>query len=72
MTAAAEAGFPSVQVPAGFVGGEETPHYPFGVTFSGRAWSEATLLCFAYAFEQGTRERRPPPGLPPLDDGDAI
>ncbi len=66
---AAKAGFPSVQVPAGFVGGDEIPQYPFGVTFTGRAWSEATLLRFAYAFEQATRERRPPPGLPPLDDG---
>jgi amidase len=71
-TIAAKAGFPSVQVPAGFVGGEETPQYPFGVTFTSRAWSEATLLRFAYAFEQATRERRPPNGLPPLDDGGAV
>ena len=69
---AAKAGFPSVQVPAGFVGGDEIPQYPFGATFTGRAWSEATLLRFAYAFEQATRERRPPPGLPPLDDGDVL
>jgi amidase len=65
---AAKAGFPSVQVPAGFVGGDETPRYPFGATFTGRAWSEATLLRFAYAFEQATNVRRPPPGLPPLDE----
>jgi amidase len=65
---AAKAGYPSVQVPAGFVGGESTPLYPFGVSFTGRAWSEATLLRFAYAFEQATRARRPPPALPPLDD----
>jgi amidase len=67
---AAKAGYPSVQVPAGFVSGvrdRETPDYPFGVTFTGRAWSEPTLLRLAYAFEQATHARRPPPGLPPLD-----
>ena len=66
---AAKAGYPSVQVPAGFVsgaGGRETPDYPFGITFTARAWSEPTLLRFAYAFEQATMARRPPPGLPPL------
>jgi amidase len=67
---AAKAGYPSVQVPAGFVAGvrdKETPDYPYGATFTGRAWSEPTLLRLAYAFEQATRARRPPPGLPPLD-----
>ncbi|HXC91081.1 MAG TPA: amidase family protein, partial [Stellaceae bacterium] len=60
---AAKAGYPSVQVPAGFVGGDDTPEYPFGATFSGRAWSEATLLRFAYAFEEATQARHPPPGF---------
>jgi amidase len=67
---AAKAGYPSVQVPAGFVAGirdKETPDYPYGATFTGRAWSEPVLLRLAYAFEQATRARRPPPGLPPLD-----
>jgi amidase len=67
---AAKAGYPSVQVPAGFVAGvrdKETPDYPYGATFTGRAWSEPILLRLAYAFEQATKARRPPPNLPPLD-----
>ena len=70
---AAKAGYPSVQVPAGFVSGagagRPTPDYPLGVTFTGRAWSEPVLLRLAYAFEQRSRARRPPPGIPPLDAG---
>ena len=66
---AAKPGYPSVQVPAGFtagVGAKDTPDYPLGATFTGRAWSEAKLLRLAYAFEQGTQARRMPPGLPAL------
>jgi amidase len=69
---AAKAGYPSVQVPAGFVAGvrdKDTPDYPYGATFTGRAWSEPTLLRLAYAFEQATHARRLPPNLPPLDPG---
>ena len=66
---AAKAGYPSVQVPAGFIGeieGKETPDFPLGLTFAGRAWSEAKLLRLAYAYEQASAARRPPPGLPAL------
>ncbi len=52
---AAIAGYPSVTVPMGFV--EELP---VNVSFFGRAWSEPLLLEIAYAYEQGTRHRRPP------------
>ncbi len=63
---AAKAGYPSVMVPGGFVSGvdgKDTPDYPLGVTFAGGAWSEHKLLRLAYAFEQASRMRKPPPGL---------
>lgn len=53
--AAALAGYPLVSVPAGF-----TFDLPVGITFLGRAYSEGTLLKFAYAFEQATKVRRAP------------
>ncbi len=52
---AAVAGTPSITVPAGFAFG-----LPVGISFSGAAWSEAKLIRLAYAFEQGTKARRPP------------
>ncbi|WBL81208.1 amidase [Bradyrhizobium xenonodulans] len=67
---AARAGYPSVMVPGGFVSGttdgKDTPDYPLGVTFAGRAWSEHKLLRLAYAYEQASNMRKPPPGLPAL------
>jgi amidase len=54
-TPAAVAGYPTLTVPMGFVFG-----LPVGLSFIGRAWSEATLLRLAFAFEQATRHRRPP------------
>jgi amidase len=66
---AAKAGYPSVMVTAGFVSGagdKETPDYPLGVTFAGRAWNEHKLLRLAYAYEQASNMRKPPPGLPAL------
>ncbi|MDE2573704.1 MAG: hypothetical protein KGL55_00170, partial [Rhodospirillales bacterium] len=71
---AAKAGYPSVQVPAGFTAGlmvdgkfQDTPGYPIGATFAGRAWSEPVLLRLAYAYEQATKARRMPSGVPELD-----
>jgi len=64
---AAKSGYPSVQVPAGFTSGadgKDTPDYPIGATFTGRAWGEPTLLRLAYAYEQVSQLRRPPSGPP--------
>jgi amidase len=36
---------------------------PYGVGFTGSACSEPTLLRLAYAFEQASKKRTPPPGL---------
>ncbi len=52
---AAVAGYPHVTVPMGYVFG-----LPVGLSFFGRAWSEPVLLKLAYAFEQGTKVRKPP------------
>jgi amidase len=52
---AAVAGYPHVTVPAGYVHG-----LPVGLSFVGGAWSEATLIAMAYAYEQATLRRRPP------------
>ncbi len=61
---AAIAGYPLVTVPAGFVaqgaGGGAGSALPIGLTFMGRAWSEATLIRLAYAFERITQVRRAP------------
>lgn len=67
---AARPGYPSVIVPFATVPNAPTPAFPegfnakpspFGVTFTGMACSEPTLLRLAYAFEQATKKRVPPP-----------
>jgi len=62
---AAVAGYPHVTVPMGFVRG-----LPVGLSFVGRAWSEATLLKLAYAFEQAAPARKKPTFAATADVGD--
>jgi amidase len=66
--APAKAGYPSIVVPAGFTppSGAVVNPAPFGVAFSGPAFSEPRLLALAYAFEQATKHRQPPASAPPL------
>jgi amidase len=67
---AAKPGYPTVMVPFGMVPNDPTTPFPpgfdakpepFGVSFTGPACSEPALLRIAYAFEQATRRRIPPP-----------
>ena len=53
---AAISGYANVTVPAGYSFG-----LPLGVSFIGSAYAEAELIRIAYAFEQATKVRRPPP-----------
>jgi len=70
---AAKPGYPTVIVPFAMVpntgGGPFPPGFdpkpqPFGVAFTGMACSEPKLLPLAYAFEQATKKRVPPPAVP--------
>lgn len=53
--AAAVAGYPNINVTAGFISG-----LPVGISFFGRAWSEPMLIKLAYSFEQATTARQTP------------
>jgi amidase len=70
---AAKPGYPTVIVPFGMVPNAPTPSFPdgfnakpapFGVSFTGMACSEPRLIELAYAFEQATKRRVPPPSAP--------
>jgi amidase len=52
---AAMAGYPHITVPMGFVSG-----LPIGLSFFGKAFSEASLLTIAYGFEQKSGAREMP------------
>jgi amidase len=54
-TPAAVAGYPNINVPAGYAFG-----LPVGISFFGAANSEALLIKLAFGFEQATRHRRAP------------
>ena len=60
--AAAVAGYPNINVTAGYLWG-----LPVGISFFGRAWSEPTLLKIAYSFEQLTKARQKPRFLPTIE-----
>ncbi len=70
---AARPGYPTVIVPFGMVPNSLMPppppdfdpkSSPFGVSFTGMACSEPRLIQMAYAFEQATKRRVPPPSAP--------
>lgn len=77
---AARPGYPTVIVPFGFVPNAPTPAFPagfnakdqpYGISFTGSAFDEPTLIKLAYAFEQASKRRVSPSSAPPLgDDGD--
>ncbi len=69
----AKPGYPTVLVPFGMVANPPTLPFPpgfnprpqpFGVSFAGIACSEPRLIALAYAFEQATKRRVPPPSAP--------
>ena len=62
-TPAAVAGYPNINVPAGF-----SHNLPIGISFFGRPYSEPVLIRIAYAYEQATRHRRPPTFIPTLGE----
>lgn len=61
-TPAAVAGYPNINVPAGYASG-----LPVGISFFGRAWSEPKLIAIAFAYEQATRHRAAPRFIPSLN-----
>ena len=69
----ARPGYPTVIVPFAMVANAAAPPIPasfdakpapFGVSFAGGACSEPRLIELAYAFEQTTKRRVPPPAAP--------
>lgn len=62
--AAAVAGYPNINVTAGYLWG-----LPVGISFFGRAWSEPTLIKVAYSFEQATKTRQAPRFLARTEPG---
>jgi len=57
-----QTGFPAITVPMGFTYG----NLPAGLTFLGKLFDEPTLIKYAYAYEQATKDRHPPEKFPAL------
>jgi amidase len=62
-TPAAIAGYPNITVPAGF-----SHELPMGISFFGRAYSEATLLKIAFGFEEVQQARKAPRFIRSIED----
>jgi len=58
----AHRGYPSITVPAGY---QSTTRRPFNIAFLGKAWSEPTLIGYAFAYEQVTDLRQTPSQINP-------
>jgi amidase len=56
-------GMPAITVPTGFT---DDHGMPTGMTFIAREFEEGKLIRYVYAYEQGTRHRRPPALFGPL------
>lgn len=61
---AAQAGYPNITVPCGFIHG-----LPVGISFFSTAYTESTLISIAYAYEQTTKHRNAPTFLDHVDFG---
>jgi amidase len=53
-----------VPTPGAYPEGFTLQPAPYGVSFTGTACSEPRLIALAYAFEQATKRRVPPPSAP--------
>jgi len=64
----ASTGFPAISMPAGFT----ADGLPVGVELLGRAWDDAKLVGFAYAYEQATHHRHAPGRTSALHGGESM
>ncbi len=58
----AKADYPSISIPAGY---QASNLRPFNIALLGQAWSEPTLIGYAYAYEQATLLHQPPSAINP-------
>jgi Asp-tRNA(Asn)/Glu-tRNA(Gln) amidotransferase A subunit family amidase len=60
--------WPALSVPSGYLG----EGLPQGLQIVGRAWDEAKIIGYAYAYENATHYRHPPPTVPPLANAGGV